>query len=100
MPGRTLVLIVCAATLCLGGTGVSSAARGGLLWFNNLQLASWSQPVVIGEKVFYQFQDGGVGCYRVSGGQQVWKNTTTEGGVTSPVYENGRLYLMGYNTFY
>jgi len=80
---------------------IQPGVSGNLIWHNDLEnRATWSAPLVINGKVVIQFQDGGVGCYQASDGTPIWFNGATQGGLSSPIYHDGWIYLTGGNFLY
>lgn len=87
--------------LILSSTGVF--ASGDLKWNVSFGVdgATWSTPAVVGDYLYLQDQEGGIGSHKISDGTRVWyKSLSTSWNVSSPVYKNGKLYLFTASTLY
>lgn len=79
-----------------------SAEPGKLLWRSPLKAPdgstygfTWSAPVVIKDRCYMQDQEGGIYCFRTTDGEQLWYNKIFAGGPqSSPVYRNGKLFMV------
>ncbi len=89
----TLVICVLAAT-----SAPLLAEPGTLLWRSPLssgEPSTWSTPVVIGDRCYVQDQAGGIYGFRTTDGEQLWYKKVSGGWpVSSPVYRNGKLFMM------
>jgi len=81
------VVWFCPAILC--------AATGDLLWTGQIggDKATWATPVVSGSMVIIHGQDGGLTALNAADGTQAWYNGTIASSVTSPILQDGVLYL-------
>jgi len=58
------------------------AQAGSLVWKNSLNListtgsATWSTPIAMNDKIYWQCQDGGIICLDAATGSLVWKDST------------------------
>jgi len=71
------------------------AATGDLLWTGQIggDKATWSSPVISGSLVIVKGQDGGLTALNTATGLQAWYNGTIASSVTSPILQDGVLYL-------
>lgn len=76
--------------ICVRNAG---AAAGDFVWMRDFG-ATWSTPIVIGDRLYVQGQDQGLfGCF-TTGGAEVWtRNFSQSGTQSSPVYRNGKIYF-------
>ncbi len=77
------------------------AADGDLLWQADVEY-TWSAPLVIGDYVYMQDQEGGISCFSASDGSQVWTTTLASDvyPVTSPTYQHGKIYATAGTKLY
>lgn len=71
------------------------AATGDLMWTGQIggDKATWSTPVISGSLVIVKGQDGGLTALNAATGLQAWYNGTIVSSVTSPILQDGVLYL-------
>lgn len=71
------------------------AATGDLFWNGAIggDQATWSTPVISGSLVIVKGQDGGLTALNAADGTQAWYNGTIVSSVTSPILQDGVLYL-------
>lgn len=65
-----------------------------VLWENEDQMPGVSTPIVVEGRLICPLTDGGIVCYDAKTGEEVWYADTDDGFYASPIYADGRIYLM------
>jgi RHS repeat-associated protein len=97
-----LLVILLLSILVPCGSSQAETTPGTILWdTGGVPGVTWSTPIVIGQKIFQQDQDGGIYCFRKSDGEQLWHKQLAEAWPTkSPVYRNGKLFVIAGDTIF
>ncbi|MEF3697977.1 outer membrane protein assembly factor BamB family protein [Desulfolutivibrio sp.] len=86
-------VILCVLLGCC--PAILHAATGDLLWTGEMggDKATWSTPVISGSLAIIKGQDGGLTALNAATGGQIWYNATIAASVSSPILQDGVLYL-------
>lgn len=76
------------------GIGAIDAKTRAVVWNDSDLAPSVCTPLVVGELLFYGWDDTGIVCRNAKTGQKIWESETDNGFYASPVLSGDRIYLI------